>query len=190
MNVEYVIILIGKTCSGKTILLNKLVEDYKFKKITTYTTRPMRPDETQNITYHFISEDDFKHRIDSGFFAEWKTYNTVFGLWYYGTALEDLENADDKTAIILTPDGYRDIVSKLSKKPKVIYIYANNSTIKQRLLSREDDKDEAQRRLEHDNIDFKGVENEVDRIFYNNKDNYINDVAKDIVSWLGRENIY
>lgn len=184
------IIIIGKTASGKDTILKKLVTKHGYKKITTYTSRPMRQGEKQGVTYHFVPEDDFKEKVDNNFFAEWKTYSTEFGIWYYGTALEDLENADDKTAIILTPDGYRDIVSRLSTKPKVIYIYANNSTIKQRLLARGDDKNEAQRRLEHDNIDFKGVENEVDRIFYNNKDSNIDDVVKDIVDWLEMENTY
>ena len=69
----------------------------------------------------------------------------------------------------------------------VIYIYANNATIKERLRSRGDDKSEAQRRLEHDNSDFKGVENEVDKIFYNNKGNNIDDVVNKIVAWLEKE---
>lgn len=184
------IIIMGKTASGKDTILKDLVINHGYKKIITYTTRPIRTSEKQGVTYHFISEDDFIQKIDSGFFAEWKTYNTEFGVWYYGTSLEDLENADDKTAIILTPDGYRDVISKLSTKPKVIYIYANNSTIKQRLIDRGDDKNEAQRRLEHDNVDFKGVESEVDRIFYNNKDNYIKDVVDSIVNWMERKNIY
>ena len=138
----------------------------------------MRKGEKQDVTYHFISEEDFKQKINEGFFAEWKSYITVDGVWYYGTALEDLENADDKSVIILTPDGYRDVANKLSKKPISIYIYANNATIKKRLLKRGDDKNEAQRRLEHDNEDFKGIENEVDRIVYNNDGIDIDDVVR------------
>lgn len=181
------IVLIGKTASGKTTILNKLVSGYGYKKIITYTTRPIRPNEKQGDTYHFISEDEFKQKIDNGFFAEYKTYNTEFGVWYYGTALEDLENADNKTAIILTPDGYRDIVRKLSTKPKAIYIYANNTTIEQRLLARGDDKNEAQRRLDHDNIDFYCIESEVDKIVNNNKGDDIRDVVNEIVSLIEKE---
>ena len=89
-----VFIILGKTASGKDKTVNELTSRYNFNKIITYTTRPMRKSEKQNITYHFISEDDFKQKIDDNFFAEWKTYNTEFGVWYYGTALEDLENTD------------------------------------------------------------------------------------------------
>ena len=181
------VFVIGKTCCGKDSVVNKLIAKHGFKKCITYTTRPMRKGEQQDITYHFVSDEDFKEKINNGFFAEWKTYDTEFGVWYYGTALEDLEKADDKTVIILTPDGYRDVVNKLSTKPKSIYLYANNSTIKERLISRGDDKNEAQRRLEHDNLDFKGIENEVDKIFYNNKGANIDDVINNILSWLERE---
>lgn len=180
--------IIGKTCSGKDSIVNKLIYEYNFLKLTTYTTRPMRDGEKQDVTYHFIDKSKFKRLVEQGFFAEWKNYETTEGVWYYGTALEDLENADDNTVIILTPDGYRDIINKLSNKPKSVYIYANNSTIKERLIARGDNKDEAQRRLEHDNVDFKGIENEVDKIFYNNKGTDIDDVVSNILKWLDKEN--
>lgn len=179
-----ILIIIGKTASGKDTILNILTAKHGYKKLTTYTTRPIRPNEKQDTTYHFVSEDDFQNKVENKFFAEWKSYDTEFGLCYYGTALEDLKNADDKTVIILAPDGYRDIVNRLPNKPKAIYVYANNSTIKERLLKRGDNKDEAQRRLEHDNTDFKGIENEVDKIFYNNNNTNIDDVVDKILDWL------
>lgn len=181
------IVIIGKTASGKDTLLNLLVSKYKFKKCITYTTRPKRFGEKQGKTYHFISDEEFKNKIENGFFAEWKAYNTEFGKWYYGSSVEDLENADDNTVIILTPDGYRDVMGKLKNKPKSIYIYANNTTIRERLVRRGDNQEEAKRRLEHDNADFKGVENEVDKIFYNNLDTNIYWLAEKIVYWIKKE---
>ena len=176
-----VVTIIGKTASGKDKIVNELVSKHGFKEVITYTTRPMRKGEQQDVTYHFISEEDFKQKINEGYFIEHKTYDTEFGKWYYGTSLEDLENAEDNNIIILTPDGYRDVVNKLSKKPIAIYIYANNATIKKRLLKRGDDKNEAERRVSHDNDDFKGIENEVDKIVYNNDGTDINNVMQKIL---------
>lgn len=178
------VIIMGKTSSGKDTIVNELISKHGSRKCITYTTRPMRDGEKQDITYHFITEDKFKQKIREDFFAEYKSYNTEFGIWYYGVALEDIEKADDKTVIILTPDGYRDIIKKVKNKPKSIYIYANNSTIKERLINRGDDPKEAQRRLEHDNLDFKGIETEVDKIIYNNKGTDINDVVNKILKYL------
>lgn len=180
--------LVGKTASGKDLIIKELTSKHDFKKMVTYSTRPKRKGEKDGVTYHYISEEDFLKKIDEGFFAEWKSYDTEFGKWYYGSAIEDYEKADDKTVIILTPDGYRDIVEKLSNRPTAIYIYANNATIKKRLLKRGDDKNEAQRRLEHDNEDFKGIENEVDRIVYNNDGTDINEVVDKILEFMEVKN--
>ena len=179
-----ILIIIGRTCSGKDTVVNKLVKEQGFKKLITYTSRPKRKGEKNGITYHYILENEFKQKINEGFFAEWKTYNTEFGIWYYGTALADFGKADDKTVIILTPDGYRDVKYKLPANSKAIYIYANNATIKKRLIKRGDDEKEAQRRLEHDIEDFKGIENEVDKIIYNNFDDDINNVVDKIIKFV------
>ena len=175
------VILIGKTASGKDTILNNLVTRHGYKKIITYTTRPMRDGEKQDITYHFVSENDFKQKIKNGFFAEWKTYNTEFGVWYYGTAIEDLANAKDNNIIILTPNGYREIANKLLNTHISIYVYANNSTIKNRLIKRGDNPKEAERRLLHDNEDFKGLENEITKIVYNNEGISIDEVVSKVL---------
>ena len=181
-------IILGKTASGKDTIVNKLVKDYGYKKIITYTTRDMRQGEKQGITYHFVSEDEFRQKINKGFFAEYKTYNTEFGKWYYGSALEDLNNADDKTVIILTPQGYRDVKDKLSNKNiTTIYINADNETLKKRLVRRGDDPKEAARRIKHDNVDFKHIEREVDSVIYNKEGTNINDVVSDIIFELNKE---
>lgn len=177
------IVLIGKSASGKDTILNKLIEN-GYKKIITYTTRPMRKNETQDKTYHFISEGEFKNKVEDGFFVEWKSYITNNGVWYYGSAKEDYDKSDDKTLVILTPDGYRDIINSLGYRPKSIYIYANNSTIRGRLQKRGDDKNEVIRRIEHDNEDFKGVEKLADRIVYNNRESKIDDVINIIENTL------
>lgn len=178
------LVIIGKSCSGKDTIVKKLISLHNFNRIITYSSRPKRKGEKDGVDYHFITKEDFKQKIDNGFFAEWKSYVTTEGVWYYGTALEDLENAEDNSVIILTPDGFREVKDKLGNKVISIYIYANNSTIKKRLELRDDDKDEAKRRLEHDNEDFKGVENEVDRIVYNNDGTDIEDVIKKILKFL------
>lgn len=179
-----IIVLIGKTASGKDAIVNKLISSHGFRRIVTYTSRPKRKGEKDGIDYNFISEDEFKQKIENNFFLEWKTYNTEFGVWHYGTALEDLENTEDNSIIILTPNGFKDIKDKLRNNITSIYIYANNSTIKKRLIARGDDKNEAQRRLEHDNEDFKGIENEVDRIVYNNDGTSIDDVINKILEFM------
>lgn len=175
------IILLGKTASGKDTIVNYLVNNLGYKKLITYTTRPMRPGEVQNLQYHFISEEDFKKKISHGFFLEYKTYHTEFGDWHYGSAMEDYEKADDKTVVILTPEGYLDLLWKVKNiKHDAIYIKVDLSELQQRLIKRGDDKREAERRLVHDNKDFEYVEDIVDRVIVN-QNKTIKEVVNEII---------
>lgn len=178
------IVLMGKTASGKTTILKKLVDQYGYKPIVTYTTRPIRKNEIAGVTYHYISNDEFQVKIENDFFAEWKSYETVEGTWYYGSAREDIDNANKREIIILTPSGYRDIIKIAATKPLTIYIYANNQTIKERLKARGDKKEEAERRIRQDNADFKGIEYEVNKVIYNNSGMALEDVIEKIYSFL------
>lgn len=177
------LIVLGKTASGKDTILAELVNQ-GYRKMTTYTTRPIRTGEIQDKTYHFISEEKFLDMVSKGLFLEYKSYDTVDGTWYYGSLLEDYENSDKGTVIILNPDGYKELLKKTNISHKSIYIYANNSTIKERLNKRGDKKEEAERRMKQDNIDFKGIENMVDKIIYNNSGKDINDVVQSILDYI------
>ena len=168
-------------------MVKKLVKK-GYSRIVRYTTRPKRKNEKQDMTYHLITKEEFKQKIDEGFFAEYQSYNTEFGIWYYGTSFEDLKNANNKSVIILEPQSYRDIKNELPENITCIYIYANNSTIKKRLEHRGDNPNEVIRRMESDNEDFKGFENEVDRIVYNNDGDNIDDVVNKIFKYVGETN--
>lgn len=169
-------------------MVKKLVEK-GYSRIVRYATRPKRKGEKQDITYHFITKEEFKQKIEEGFFAEYQSYNTEFGVWNYGTSLEDLKNAGDKSVIILEPQSYRDIKDELpDKNIACIYLYANSSTIKKRLEKRGDNPNEVVRRMNSDAEDFKGFENEVDRIVYNNDGANIDDVVNKILEYIGASN--
>lgn len=176
-------VLLGKTASGKDTIASKLAKK-GLKRVVTYTTRPPRKGEKEGENYHFITNDEFERLISSGFFVEWRSYDTVDGLWYYGSSVDSYDTDEDRI-IILNPDGFHQIKKILEpEKVKSIYVYSNIETIKNRLKKRGDKKEEAERRIEHDLIDFKGLENEVDKIVYNNEDDNINDVVSKILSYI------
>ena len=175
-------ILTGKTCSGKNLVRDKLVNEHGFKSLITYTTRPMRSGEIQDVTYHFISEEEFEQKVKENFFVEWKSYKTNEGTWYYGSSDSDIAKADNKTVTILTPDGIRDVIS-YGYNPIVIYIYSNLDTIKHRLKLRKDDEKEAERRIASDIVDFRNVDKLANRIVYNNMDDNIDDVVNKILDY-------
>lgn len=174
-----ILCLIGKSASGKTFVRDKLVKERGYKSLVTFTSRPPRKNEKQDITYHFISKEDFEQKIEEGFFAEWKKYDTEQGVWYYGTALTDCYDADDDTVTILTPDGVRDLLA-IEIPMVVIYLYSNLNTIKQRLSIRGDNQKEVERRIEADIKDFKDADTLADRIVYNNLSDDIESVVENV----------
>ena len=176
------IIIFGKTASGKSRIVNELVKR-GYKKIVTTTTRPARKSEVDGVDYNFITDEEFKQLINTRYFAEWKKYDTAEGVWYYGSPLDEISRSDNKSIVILTPDGYRDIKDELDEHIS-IYIYANNKTIRNRLSKRGGKKEEADRRILHDNKDFKGAEELAGRIFYNNDGKNIDDLVGEIFEYL------
>lgn len=184
------IFVLGKTCAGKDTVVKKLIEKYGYKKLITYTTRPQRKGEVQDKTYHYISEEEFLEKINSGFFLEYKKYDTALGTWYYGSAKEDYLKADNKTVAIITPSGYEDVLAEFRKNSSCnerhisIYLYANNKTILRRLKKRGDDEKEAERRIKEDNKDFMYVVNVADKIIYNNTDGCIDEIVDMIHEYI------
>ncbi len=169
--------LIGKAASGKDTIKNILEKTYGFSSVVTYTTRPMRKNEVPDVTYHFISEDEFLAKLNDDFFAEYEKYFVNGETWYYGSAKEDLKKADDKTVIILTPNGVKS-VKRENINIVTIYLYSNLSTIKTRLYARNDKNDTMDERIKRD---FQAFEDAVaDRIVYNNVGDDIQTVAKKV----------
>ena len=180
-------IIMGKTCSGKNAVVKELVSR-GWSQIITYTSRPKRRGEKNGREYFYISEEDFASKINSGYFAEWKSYDVNGKTWYYGSPSEEIIEAslDDKNhVIILTPQGVEDTLSFLSKyisdyQINIIYLYANRSTILNRLQKRKDKNDSIERRMRTDDIDFKNATSLANKIIYNNDSDSITDVADKI----------
>lgn len=158
------ILLCGRTCSGKDTIKKELI-NIGMNSIVTYTTRPPREGEKDGETYHFISKDDFFLKKKSGFFAETTLYNVATGdTWYYGTAFKDLEN---NGVIIVNPCGLKEIKKNKMLNTVSFYIMADNNTIRERLQERGDNPEEADRRLYEDEKDFCGIDKNIDFAFRN-----------------------
>lgn len=154
------IVILGESGCGKSTVEKVLVESYGYKKIISYTTRPIRHGEFDGIDYHFITQDEFIEKQKNGFFVEVGIYND----WYYGTAKEDC--TDDKVAVV-TPHGMRQL--KLVEDINVISFYID---VPRRdrliaLLKRGDNIEEAYRRSLSDIGQFDGIRDEVDYVLEN-----------------------
>ena len=88
MNKEHTLLLIlGRTASGKDSLVNKLCERTNLKAVTSYTTRPRR--ENEKDTHIFTTENVYEQMQTEGKVA---AYTEISGYHYWTTIDQLYEN--------------------------------------------------------------------------------------------------
>ena len=116
-------ILSGPSGSGKDTILKILLEKHpEIKLSVSMTTREIRANETADVSYYFVSRQEFENSINNGDFLEY----AIFDGEYYGTpkkkiesylekgidvileievqgAMQVLEKAKDAVTIMITP---------------------------------------------------------------------------------------
>ena len=84
------VILSSPSGAGKTSIARALVEENEnFLFSVSATTRKSRPGEVNGIEYHFLTVDEFRHKINDGQFLE---HAKVFGN-LYGTPLRVVKDS-------------------------------------------------------------------------------------------------
>ena len=141
------LILVGKAAAGKDFLKNRLVAK-NFKPGISCTTRQPRHNEVAGVDYHFMSEDAFKAKLDSGEMLE----HMVFNNWYYGLTKEEFEQAD---VMIMSKDGLDVLPKSYRDRCMVIYLDPPRLTRVERLEHRNDPNDSIVRRMNTDDKQFE-----------------------------------
>lgn len=135
------IVLMGKSASGKDTIFNLLKEDASLdlKRLVPYTTRPKRAGEADGETYHFVTEADFVRLSEEDRIIEARSYDTVYGVWRYFTVKdEQLDLERNSYLLIATLEAYEQIVQYFgSEKVLPIMITLDDGVRLERALQRE-----------------------------------------------------
>lgn len=142
-------IISGPSGVGKTTLINRLLQDIPhLEKIVAYTTRPMRPTEISDQSYHYITPEMFQLKLQHGDFIEHLNFSGNdygFGL----TKEEVLSKLHSGIDLIVDMD-YSQILDLKSKIPNcyAIFILPKNITeLKERLTARSETPETIERRM-------------------------------------------
>ena len=92
------IIICGKTNSGKSTLKNALLQ-HGFESIVTYTTRSPRPGEVNGVDYHFVSEEEFEN-LKKEQLLEWSGYTKDGQIVQVGSSKESYMQPGKHVAIL------------------------------------------------------------------------------------------
>lgn len=128
--------------TGKTTLCNRLIRKMPDLRLSvSYTTRPPRKGEVNDVHYSFVSEKKFKGMIDRGEFAEWAIVHGNM----YGTSIKRLKKMNrEGYDIILDIDVHGALQIRKSYE-NAVYIFIlppSMSILKQRLIGRRTDSAE------------------------------------------------
>lgn len=155
--------ILGHGASGKTTVQNYLKKT--IPAITTYTTRPIRHNETEGVHYHFITNNHFIQKIKENFFVEY--YYIKKNDWHYGLSLHEIDYKNKDYSLVIDPNGYKTLLEKIGKQYlKCYYINLSETERAKRMLNRLDNIDEIFRRIISDRKDFEDFEKFADLIIY------------------------
>ncbi|MDD3341397.1 MAG: guanylate kinase [Bacilli bacterium] len=131
------IIISGTTCAGKGTVIKKLLEKHDTMELSiSYTSRPMREGDIEDVTYHFVTKEEFEEMIKQNAFLE---YEKVHYGQYYGTPKmeieEKLENGKD---VILEIDvkGAQNVKSMFPETILIFIMAPSMEIVKERIKER------------------------------------------------------
>lgn len=145
------VILVGPGASGKDTLKERFIQRGYTPSIS-YTTRPPRDGETDGVHYHFTDKETFMKMVDDGEFYEWQEFGSEHGLdALYGTTKVDFYKAN---IFIMTPDGLNDLSKKDREQSMIMYLNIDEDIRRER-LSKRNNFDTVDNRIEQDSRQFK-----------------------------------
>lgn len=158
--------VIGKTCSGKSSVVSKLLKtDIRLNPIILHTTRPMRDGESNGVEYYFDSEDEYHKLSLDCKICVCRVYNN----WKYYITLDDISIAEDDYILSnISPAIYSDLCRVLGDM--VVPIYINISDDGVRLL----------RALKRENIQSCPNYYEMCRRYMSDEDDFSDGVLKSL----------
>ena len=116
------IVIAAPSGSGKTTIVNKLLDDKSLNLSFSIsaTSRAPRKNEINGVNYFFLTKNEFLKRIEKKDFVEWEE---VYQDTFYGTLISELENALNKNLIFdIDVIGGLNIKKKFPKQTITIFI--------------------------------------------------------------------
>jgi guanylate kinase len=160
--------------TGKTTILRRILSDFpEIVFSVSATTRKRRKNEVEGVDYFFISEEEFKKKIQNNEFVEWE----LFYDYYYGTFRDFIENCiNNGKSLILEVDVHGAVEIKRIY-PDAVLIYITPPSLEElrvRLKKRQTENEEdlkkrierAKMELSHkDKFDYFIVNNDLNTAY-------------------------
>lgn len=152
------ILVIGRTGSGKDTLVRQAQEVFKASSVPSYTDRPIRPTETDGVEHTFLTKEQFDEVMEKEqVFAYTKIGETGYR---YCSTVEMLNRLPSDTIFyIIDPSGYH-FCNKFRDQfnMRVIYVMADDETREKRAVARNGESAAFKKREEDEAFQFAEFE--------------------------------
>ena len=177
-----IFLIIGRSAVGKSAITQGVCDKMKLTRVKSYTTRPMRANETEENSDHiFITTQDVKEFAASDIAA----YTEINGYEYF-TTFDILDKAD---LYVIDPEGVKDLKNRCGNKYDFIEIYIRvpYAVAKQRVRKRKDGEKVFVQRRESEDSQFKSYE--ASRSFHYHLYNVgtLEDAVNKVSEWIKKE---
>jgi guanylate kinase len=167
IDMKNVFIISGPSGAGEDSIIDGISKLFPIERAITTTTRTMRPGESDGSPYYFISEEEFRKRLDRGEFIEHaEQYNGNL----YGVTAQELDRLGRSGKVGIWKIEYKGVESakRLFPEVKAILISAPIDILEERIRRRDNPSEEFIRErmaytkewLKHTDIYDYVVENE------------------------------
>ena len=182
-------VLVGKSCSGKTTILNEVLNKLEIPVLMSYTTRPPRNGEIDGKEYKFVDMHTFDEDYKNEDILEYDCYriDSLKQTWVYYTKKSDLLLPQTSQIKVVSPTGLAQLMSNKELKNNIVSIYIDSpdKLRQKRYLTRAISPDNMNDRFKRDEKAFEHLF--TDYMVNNDENTSIHEASNQLIDIIEKE---
>lgn len=182
-------VILGKSASGKTTILNEVLAKLNIPTLLSNTTRPPRNGEIDGVDYNFVDMYTFDTDYKNEDILEYDVFriDSIRQSWVYYSKKSDLLLPNTSQIKIVSPTGLAQLMSHKELRDNIVSIFIDcpDKLRQKRYLTRCISPDNMNERFERDEKAFQHLF--TDYIILNDENTSINEASNQLIKIIERE---
>lgn len=181
--------VVGKSCSGKSTILNDVLSKLDIPVLLSNTTRPKRDNEIDGVDYNFVDMSTFDEDYKLENILEYDCFriDSLKQTWVYYTKKSDLLLPTTSQIKIVSPTGLSQLMSNKQLRDNIVSIYIDcpDKLRQKRYLTRAISPDNMNDRFSRDEKNFQHLF--TDYIIINDENMSIHNASNQLIDIIEKE---